>query len=341
MLLLIDTWSAACSWRLRLHQLLDRQPVLGESLLDPGQRQCQRRALALQAARELRHERARHRRVRTRHVGDHQDQALRILLRDLQHPVGPRIGQVAIDRRRRERDAHATQVLDQRQPQHDRDGPQLAQLERCHRLVGRDEARQALPHRPGRRRARSPRARCRRRAAARPRDPAPGAAAPGCSPSAGAAWRCGSALRSGRSCRAAIRRPGVMRRFAVTAAVSRSQASTRTSLVLGQPRQQLVGPSARCQAMRSREALAVLLHLVGAEQLRAQRRLVLALPLQGAGAAEPRREPEQPLEDRSPSQLQFRNSRHCANATIGRQSQCRPVRRAVRRRAAVARRAAR
>ena len=96
------------------------------------------------------------------------------------------------------------------------------------RLVGRDEAAQAFASRRGRRRGRSPRARCRRRAAARARARAPGAAARGCSPWAGAAGPCGSAPRSGRSCRAAIR--PLARCAAVTSrpAVSRSQVWTRT-----------------------------------------------------------------------------------------------------------------
>jgi hypothetical protein len=37
---------------------------------------------------------------------------------------------------------HAAQVFDQRQAQHDGDGPQLAQLQRGHFLIGVDEAAQ-------------------------------------------------------------------------------------------------------------------------------------------------------------------------------------------------------
>ncbi len=44
--------------------------------------------------------------------------------------------------------------------------------------------------------------------------------------------------------------------------------------VLGQPRQKLVRPMSRRQLMRGRETPAVLFHLDGAEQFRAQRRLV-------------------------------------------------------------------
>ena len=57
MLLLTETWFGGLLLRLELHQLLDRVARLGEALLDPGQRQRERRALALQAARELGDER--------------------------------------------------------------------------------------------------------------------------------------------------------------------------------------------------------------------------------------------------------------------------------------------
>ena len=67
-----------------------------------------------------------------------------IVLGDVHHLVGPRIGPVPVDRAGRDPGADAAQVLDQRQPQHDRNRPQLAQLERRHRLVGRHEAGKAL-----------------------------------------------------------------------------------------------------------------------------------------------------------------------------------------------------
>jgi hypothetical protein len=130
--------------RFDLHELLDRQMRLGEALLDPGQRQRERRALALQPARELGDERARHRRARARHVGGHDDQALGIALGDLEHLLGPPVGALAVDRAGGHARADAPQVLDERQAQHDRDRPQLAELERRDRLVRRDEARQRL-----------------------------------------------------------------------------------------------------------------------------------------------------------------------------------------------------
>ena len=308
MLLLIETWSPACSCVSDCTSCSIDEARLGKPLLDPGERQRQRGALSLQPARELGDERARHRRVRARHVRDHQDQALRIAARRPPSSGRPRRRRGrgrscrprsrAPTRRRFSISARRSMIGNR---------PQLAQLERRHRLVGGDEAATGSRRRRGRRRARSPRARGRRRAAARPTARAPGAAARGCSPWAGAAWPCGSALRSGRSCRAAIPPAGVMRRFAVTAAVSRSQTSIRTRFVLGEPRQQPVGRAARRQPVRGREALAVLLHLVGAEQLRPQRRLFVGVFPERIGATEARRDREQSFENRPLADLQIGN----------------------------------
>ena len=129
---------------LRLHQVLDRQIVLGQSLFDPRQRQGQRRALALQAAGELGNEGPDHRRLRPRHVGDRQDETLRVFLGDLRHLVGPVVGTVPIRAVGPDPGGNASQILEQRQPQHDRDGPQLTGRERRHLLIGRDEAAEAV-----------------------------------------------------------------------------------------------------------------------------------------------------------------------------------------------------
>ena len=66
-----------------------------------------------------------------------------------------------------------------------------------------------------------------------------------------------------------------MRWFAATAVVSTVAGLDQHALVRGQPRQQLVRHTSWRQAVGGREAHAVLLHLIGAEQLRAQRRLVI------------------------------------------------------------------
>ena len=102
MLLLMDTWSAACCW-FRLDELHDGLAGLGQTLLDPGERQGQRGAPALQAPGQLGHEGADHRRVGAHHVGDHQDQAARVvptvwIRRSAQVPASSRSTQPAATR---------------------------------------------------------------------------------------------------------------------------------------------------------------------------------------------------------------------------------------------------
>ncbi len=126
----------------RLHQLFDRQARFGESLLDPGQRQRQGETVILEAAHELGDERAHHRRIRARHVGDHEYQALGIAFRDGRHLVRPALRLDRVQAGGRDPGADTAQVLDQRQPQHDRNRPELAQRELRDGLVGRDEARE-------------------------------------------------------------------------------------------------------------------------------------------------------------------------------------------------------
>ncbi len=59
MLLLIETWSAACCWFSDCTNCSIVRPDSDESLLDPGQRQCQSGALSLQPARKFRDKGAR------------------------------------------------------------------------------------------------------------------------------------------------------------------------------------------------------------------------------------------------------------------------------------------
>ena len=127
-----------------LHHLRDGLIAIGQPLLDPPQRQRQRRTPALQPARELGHERAGDRGVRACHVGNHQHQALGVGFGDGGEPISPQVGEVLVAAIGDETRADPTQVLDQRQPQHDRDRPQFAELERRDFLVGGDEAAQAF-----------------------------------------------------------------------------------------------------------------------------------------------------------------------------------------------------
>jgi 3',5'-cyclic AMP phosphodiesterase CpdA len=129
---------------LRLHQLGDGQARFRQALFDPAQRQGKGRTPSLQAACELGDEGADHRRIRARHVGHHQDQALGILLGGLRHPVRPDIGQVALGPAGADPHRDAAQVLDHGQPQHDRNRPQLANAQRGDGLVGGHEAAEAL-----------------------------------------------------------------------------------------------------------------------------------------------------------------------------------------------------
>ena len=102
---------------------------------------------------------------------------------------------------------------------------------------------------------------------------------------AGAAGRCGSALRSGRSCRAAIRPTGAMRSRDLTASVSMSKVSIRTrSFSSSRSSSRVRGPR-RAEDVGRGQGLAVLLHLLDAEQFRAQRRLVVRAACPEARAA--------------------------------------------------------
>ncbi len=130
--------------RFRMDELLDGRAGFGEALFDPRERQRKRGALTLQAARELGHERAAHRRVRARHVGHDQDQAFGVFLCHDHHLVGPGLGLAALEHRGCDARAHPAQVLDQRKAQHDRDRPQLAEAQVAGLLVGRDETVEAF-----------------------------------------------------------------------------------------------------------------------------------------------------------------------------------------------------
>ena len=260
----------------RLHQMLDRQTRLGESLLDPRQRQRQSRALSLQAARELRNKRSRHGRARPRHVCDHQDQALRVLRRRLYHLIGPGFRQVPVHPAGGRPRDDASEILDQRHTQHDGDRPQLAEREGSDGLVCRHEAAKAVLV----------------YAAVAVRDGLQG-----------------EVIHTGQAGRWAIRQarqfPAVAsRQVALGCAdlffdqvevvqepfTGRGDAAVRADrgreeiarpdqygFVRGQPWQQLVCSAPGSQFVGGGQRLAMLLHLIGAEQLRSQRRLFVSV----------------------------------------------------------------
>ena len=130
--------------RFRLDHLLDRTAAFGKPVLDPRQRERQHRDLSLQTPRELGHERADHPRIGAGHVGDDEDEVRRILLGDAHHLVCPLARLLDVERALRHARGDAAQIFDQRQPEHDRNAPQLAQLERRHRLIRGDEAAEAF-----------------------------------------------------------------------------------------------------------------------------------------------------------------------------------------------------
>jgi len=91
---------------------------------------------------KLGNERVGQRRRGARHVGDEKNQVARRVLRHFQHAVGPGAGRLTFGVCRGNARGDAAQVLDQREPQHDRNRPQFAQQERLDRLIGSDKARQ-------------------------------------------------------------------------------------------------------------------------------------------------------------------------------------------------------
>ncbi len=124
----------------RMHHLVDALAAVGQPLLDPGHRHRQHPAAPVQRAHQFGHERAGQRRLRARHVRDHQHHALGILHGGGIEPVGPVAGQAMVDTVAHHPRRDPAQVFQQAQAQHDRNRPQLAQLQRRHRLVGGDEA---------------------------------------------------------------------------------------------------------------------------------------------------------------------------------------------------------
>ena len=126
----------------QLHQLFNRLVRFSQALLHPCQRQREACASPLQAPGELGHESAGQRRRRACHVGDDQDQFAGRFFCHIQHALSPDAGRLSPVIVHGHARGDAAKVLDQRQSQHDRAGPQLAQQQRLNRLVGRDEAAQ-------------------------------------------------------------------------------------------------------------------------------------------------------------------------------------------------------
>ena len=85
-----------------------------------------------------------HRRLVPRHVGDHQHHILGPRFRHLGQAVGPDVGEIHLEAVASDVLTHPAQVFNQRQTQHDRNRPQLAEAERLDLLVGRHVAAKAV-----------------------------------------------------------------------------------------------------------------------------------------------------------------------------------------------------
>jgi hypothetical protein len=252
-----------------LNRLLDRHAVFGELLLDPRQRQGERGAAMLEATHEPGDEGAAHGRVRARHVGQHQDQALGVGVGGLGDAVRTGVGQIALGAGIGHPHAGAAQALDEREAQHDRNGPQLAQFECADGLVRGDEAAQLLGIDP---------------AIAVRHDlehEVVDARLPGRWPIGQARQADAVAARQVSPCGAdlfldevkVVEQPFSRRRDAAILGGGRGEPPRGVDecmFVGGQPRQQAVRTRARRELVGGGKSLAVLHHLLAAEQLRAQ-----------------------------------------------------------------------
>ena len=168
------------------------------------------------------------------------------------------------------RAADAPEILDQRQAQHDRDRPQLAQLEGGDRLVGGDETAEAFRIDPSvavRDRferdvvhARKPGRWAVRQARQLP-------AVPLGQVSLGRADLLFDQIEIIEQPFAGRRDPAVR----LDRLCQQIADSDQDVFILSQPAQQLVRSAVRAQLVQASQGLAVLLHLIGAEELRTQR----------------------------------------------------------------------
>ena len=193
---------------------------------------------------------------------------------DRLHLIDPAVGEIAIDAARGDVGGDAAQILDQRKPQHDRNRPQLAELERRDRLIRGDEAGEAFrvhaavavrdrlerdvvdPWQP------------RRRAAREARQLA--AVTLGQMPLRGADLLFDQVE--------IVEQPFARRRDAPIRPHRRGQQIAGVAqhhLVRGEPGKELVRPAAMRQLVRGCQRPPVLLHLLGAEELGAQRRQIV------------------------------------------------------------------
>ena len=117
-------------------------PRFRQVLFGPCERQGEGGTLALQAAREFGDKGTGQRRPGACHVGDLDHQVAGPHRGGIGHLCRPARGGLLVGAVGADANADTPQVFDQRQAQHDRDGPQLAQIQDLFALVGCDEAAQ-------------------------------------------------------------------------------------------------------------------------------------------------------------------------------------------------------
>ncbi len=129
---------------LRLLDHFDGLALLRKLLLDPIDRQVERRMESLDAGEQFGDKRRRHGRRGADKLGQLGDEQPGVLLDDADESPGPLHRQVVLTPPPGDSIAYAPQVFQQRQAEHDGDGPQLAQLQRLHALVGSYERGQVI-----------------------------------------------------------------------------------------------------------------------------------------------------------------------------------------------------
>ena len=222
--------------------------------------------LPLQPPRQFGYEGAGHRRIGTHQVSDAQHDAAGCMLGQLGKCIRPLAGLFAMSRIVQHPRCDAPQIFDQRQPEHDRDGPQFTQSQRLNGLVGGDKTAEAFAVHP---RVAVRNGLKRQVVHARQALDKPGqfaVIALGQMPLRGADLLLDQVeviqqpLARGRDAPRALRR---LRKHAAY--------FNQHRLVLLQPVQQRIGGMPGAQAMLVSQHNAVLVHLVGAEKLGTQR----------------------------------------------------------------------
>src|SRR5678815_2688659 len=100
--------------------------------------------LPLQLARKLRDECARHRRLRSSHVGYHKNEIFWIPLDGIDNQVCPMMSECSVYAIYGSARSNPGKVLEQGQAEHNGNGPQLTDCKWTHLLVGVDDIVEAL-----------------------------------------------------------------------------------------------------------------------------------------------------------------------------------------------------